>query len=64
MTTLSVTQAAARLNVHPATVRRWCAAGILPAQRLGARSWMIDAEALDTFKAPRRGPPRKAPVDK
>jgi len=61
---LSVTEAAAARGVDVSTVRRWCSTGILKAQRLGARSWMIDAADLDGFEAPKRGAPRRKAHDK
>lgn len=47
---LTVDQAAQRLGLSPATIRRQCAAGDLPSRKIG-RSWFVDATALP----PRRG---------
>jgi excisionase family DNA binding protein len=44
---LTVSQVAAVLNVHPATVRRWIASGALPATRLPGGTYRVDATDLD-----------------
>lgn len=43
---LSVAQAAAHLNVHPATIRRMIGRGELPAKRVG-RVWRINIADLE-----------------
>lgn len=43
---LSVTEAAERLNVHPATIRRMIARGELSARRVG-RVWRVDPADLE-----------------
>ena len=54
---LSVADVAARYDVTPRTVRRWCRQGRLPgAVRVGARVWAIPSEALKDFEPPRPGP--------
>lgn len=59
MSNLTTAQAATKLKVDPATIRRWCKSGRLTAERFG-RAWMIDETALDGFEAPKRGRPIKA----
>lgn len=49
---LSVREAAARLAVSPATVRRWIAGGEMPALRIG-NSVRIDPERLADWLAER-----------
>ena len=54
---LTVEEAATRLGVSPATVKRRCASGLIDAERVG-RSWLIDAQRLPppSPRAPRRLP--------
>ena len=47
VTLLTVTQVAAVLNVHPATVRRWIAAGALTATRLPGGTYRVAATDLE-----------------
>lgn len=54
---LTVEEAATRLGVSPATVKRRCAAGEIAATRIG-RAWLIDAKAL---RLP-PGRPRRRPA--
>ena len=56
MPNLTVTQAAALIGAHSATVRRWCEKGTLPAEKVGW-SWIIDQADLDAFTPPKRGRP-------
>lgn len=51
---LDTSQAARRLNVSDSTVRRWIAAGTLPAKRVGERSWRIDPADLELMVTPSR----------
>jgi hypothetical protein len=41
-------QAAQRHNVTPATIRRWCAAGLLPGAKRTGRAWRIPMNATVT----------------
>ncbi len=45
-------QIAAALDVHPVTVSRWAATGVLPLYRVGARL-EADARALAAFRVSR-----------
>lgn len=45
---LTVAEVAAQLRVDPTTVRRWIAAGELPASRLG-KNFRIAAADVDAF---------------
>lgn len=51
-TYLSLNEAAAAMSVSTDTIRRWIAAGTLPAYRCGKRSIRIKVEDLEA--APRR----------
>ena len=46
MTTLTVTQAAAKAGVSPSTIRHWCRIGAVAATKIGRR-WHIDPTSLD-----------------
>lgn len=50
LTTLKV--AAEYADVHPRTLRRWIAAGRVPAYRLGPRLIKVDLDELDEFMRP------------
>ena len=50
LTTLKV--AAKYADVHPRTLRRWIAAGRVPAYRLGPRLIKVDLDELDEFMRP------------
>jgi excisionase family DNA binding protein len=39
-------------HVHPRTLRRWIAAGRVPAYRLGPRLIKVDLDELDEFMRP------------
>ena len=58
---LTVEQAAARLQMHPDTVRRLLRGGQLPGRKIGARQWRISAEALQAYVGGSDKP--AAPVD-
>lgn len=50
---LTVIDAASVVGVTPATVRRWVAAGLLPARRLGpSRRILIDPADLERLMVP------------
>ncbi len=60
MKPLSVPQAAYRLDLKPAMVRRYCQNGILPAVKVGG-TWVIDEADLEAFaQKPRRRGPKKS----
>lgn len=60
-TNLTTTQAAAFLTTDPSTVRRWCESGRMTATKFG-HIWVIDSDALVSFKRPARGrPPNPRP---
>jgi excisionase family DNA binding protein len=44
--------AAEYADVHPRTLRRWIAAGRVPAYRLGPRLIKVDLDDLDEFMRP------------
>jgi excisionase family DNA binding protein len=46
---LTVEQAAARLQVHPQTVRGWIRHGRIPAVRLGRRTIRIETRAIEAL---------------
>jgi excisionase family DNA binding protein len=58
---LSVTEAADRLHVHPATVRRMIARGDLSAVRVG-RVWRVDPLELEPQRMEVPGTPTKPGV--
>jgi excisionase family DNA binding protein len=41
--------AADQAQVHPMTIRRWIAEGLLPAYRLGPRALRVDLNDLDAM---------------
>lgn len=47
---LTVKEAAQKLRVSEATVKRWCKAGYLEAQKYGARLWLIEPRAVANMK--------------
>ena len=49
---LTVDEVASRLSVHPASVRRWIAAGSLKAHRVGPRAIRVASSELDAFVQP------------
>ena len=61
---LSTADAARLLRRPERAVRRWCATGLLPAQRVGARAWAVREEDLARFTPPRAGQPGRGPVRK
>ena len=55
---LTLAQVAARLGRNPEVVRRYVAAGLLPACKIGA-SWVVTPQDLALFVPPVRGRPPK-----
>lgn len=51
MTHLTTDEAAARLRETPATIARNCAAGLIPAARIGGR-WLIAESVIDAMLKP------------
>jgi len=49
---ISLTQAAESLDVNPRTIRRWIAAGRLPAYRVGPRLVKVDPADLAALVRP------------
>jgi excisionase family DNA binding protein len=49
---VTIAVAAEYVDVHPRTLRRWIAAGRLPAYRLGPRLIKLDLDELDEFMRP------------
>lgn len=47
---LSVSDVAAKLDMHPSTVRQWARDGVLPAVRIGRRQWRIRRAALQALE--------------
>lgn len=58
MNLLTPEEAAARLNLKPRMVRRWCQRGVL-GKRYGSR-YLIDEDELKSFKPPKPGRKPKA----
>ncbi|MBA2488428.1 MAG: helix-turn-helix domain-containing protein [Chloroflexi bacterium] len=54
-------EAAVRYGVHPETLRRWIARGLLPATRVG-NAWVLEAKDVERLLAnpPKPGRPTKA----
>ena len=46
---LTVEEAAARLKMHPVTVRRMLRDGQIPGRKVGARNWRVSTAALKAF---------------
>jgi|SRR5690625_444293 len=59
---LTVTEAARRLRRHPQTVREYIHSGQLPAHRLGAREFRINASDLELLISPTQ-PPKEGDVE-
>jgi excisionase family DNA binding protein len=49
---VNITQAAEYADVHPMTLRRWIAAGRVPAYRAGPRLLKVDLNELDAMLRP------------
>ena len=46
---LTVEEAAARLKMHPVTVRRLLREGQVPGRKVGVRQWRVSAAALKAY---------------
>lgn len=46
---LTVEEAAARLKMHPVTVRRMLREGLIPGRKVGVRQWRVSAAALKAY---------------
>jgi excisionase family DNA binding protein len=49
---MTIAAAAAYADVHPVTIRRWVAAGRLPAYRVGPRLIKVDQDDLENIVRP------------
>lgn len=49
---VGITQASEYADVHPITIRRWIAAGRLPAYRVGPRLLKVDLNELEATLRP------------
>lgn len=49
---LDILSAAARLGVHPNTIRRYIASGVLPAARVGGGRYRLNVEDVDALMRP------------
>lgn len=49
---ISIDQAATYANVHPMTIRRWIAAGRVPAYRVGPKLLRVDLNELEAMASP------------
>ncbi len=49
---MTIAAAAAYADVHPVTLRRWVAAGRLPAYRVGPRLLKVDRDELEGIVRP------------
>ncbi|MFL6109485.1 MAG: helix-turn-helix domain-containing protein [Marmoricola sp.] len=49
---VNISQAAEYADVHPVTLRRWIAAGLIPAYRVGPRLLKVDINELDAYLKP------------
>jgi excisionase family DNA binding protein len=46
---LTAEEAAARLKMHPVTVRRLLREGRIPGRKVGVRQWRVSADALKAY---------------
>jgi len=54
-TLLTTAQAAERIGISRQHVQRLCQHGVLPSQRVGARLYLIPANAVAAYAAPQTG---------
>jgi excisionase family DNA binding protein len=60
---ITVTQAAVILKVHPSLVRRWIQRGVIKAEKVTPRLYLIDPQDLSTFALTKRNKPGRPPKE-
>ena len=58
-TTLTVQEVAAMKDVDTRTVRGWIQRGLIEAEQINPRLWLIDADSANSFQPPIAGRPPK-----
>lgn len=59
-TTLTVQEVAVLKGVDSRTVRGWIQRGLIIAEQINPRLWLIDADSVNNFQPPTAGRPSKA----
>jgi hypothetical protein len=59
-TTLTVQEVAAMKDVDTRTVRGWIQRGLIDAEQINPRLWLIDVDSANNFQPPTAGRPSKA----
>jgi excisionase family DNA binding protein len=62
-TTLTVQEVAALKGVDSRTVRGWIQRGLIIAEQINPRLWLIDADSVNDFQPPTAGRPPKAKAE-